>query len=215
MFGVTWIGILYYFNFVQTPYFAEADAPSKSNAIQKLVPRALWWFRWGAMFTFLTGVALLVKRTLDSGGHAALSTSWGILILTGAAMGIIMFLNVWLIIWPSQKVVIASAKAVAQGGAADPTAAARGARAGIASRTNTVFSLPMLFFMGAAPHLPVYTNPDRSLTALVVSLAVIIGAIEWNAIKGKLGVLATVKGAIWSGLSLTVVLYTLIEVLTK
>ena len=53
--GITWIGLLYYFNFVQTPFFAETEAPVRSGAIQKLVPRALWWFRWGAMFTFLSG----------------------------------------------------------------------------------------------------------------------------------------------------------------
>ena len=53
--GITWIGILYYFNFVQTPFFAETDAPVRSGAVQKLVPRALWWFRWGAMFTFFSG----------------------------------------------------------------------------------------------------------------------------------------------------------------
>lgn len=215
VFGVIWIGMLYYFNFVQTPYFAEADGGTKSNMIQKVVPRALWWFRWGAMFTFLTGVVLLYKRALENGGHASFGTAWGLLILTGALLGTIMFLNVWLIIWPAQKIVIASTTAVAQGGKADPTAAARGARAGVASRTNTLLSIPMLFFMGAAPHLPIYLNPDRSLTPLIAILAVIIGAIELNAIKGKLGMLATVKGVTTCGVALTVVLYGLIEFLTK
>ena len=60
--GVTWIGLLYYFNFVQTEYFKEAEPDHKAGAIQKLVPRALWWFRWGAMVTFLSGVALLSYR---------------------------------------------------------------------------------------------------------------------------------------------------------
>ncbi|MEX2365156.1 MAG: hypothetical protein WD601_01025, partial [Pseudohongiellaceae bacterium] len=62
MAGITWIGLLYYFNFVQTEYFKEAEDAHRAGAVQKLVPRALWWFRWGAMFTFLTGVALLAFR---------------------------------------------------------------------------------------------------------------------------------------------------------
>ena len=91
--GVAWIGLLWYFNFVQGEYFKEADASSKSDAIRKLVPRALWWFRWGAMFTFLSGIALLGVKHL---------TGYGIIV--GAALGILMFLNVWLVIWPKQKI---------------------------------------------------------------------------------------------------------------
>src|SRR6478609_5081380 len=60
LFGIVWIGMLYYFNFVQGEYFKEATADAKSDAVQKLAPRALWWFRWGAMFTFITGVLLLL-----------------------------------------------------------------------------------------------------------------------------------------------------------
>src|SRR3954463_8896440 len=107
IFGVTWIGLLYYFNFVQGPFFAETDAATKSNAIQKLVPRALWWFRWAALFTFLTGAIYLMGRG-HRDGFGIFATSWGVAILTGASLGTIMFLNVWLIIWPNQKVVIAS-----------------------------------------------------------------------------------------------------------
>ncbi len=59
LFGLVWIGMLYYFNFVQTEYFKEAEASAKADAMEKLAPRALWWFRWGAMFTFITGLYLL------------------------------------------------------------------------------------------------------------------------------------------------------------
>src|SRR3954451_4397229 len=93
-FGVTWIGHLYYFNFVQGAFFAETDATTKSNAIQKLVPRALWWFRWGAMFTMVTGVMYLGMRG-HMLGHAVFVTSWGIAILTGAFLGLLMWANVW------------------------------------------------------------------------------------------------------------------------
>ena len=65
--GVTWIGILYYFNFVQTPFFAETDPAVRTGAIQKLLPRALWWFRWGAMFTFLAGILIYIMRLGEMG----------------------------------------------------------------------------------------------------------------------------------------------------
>src|SRR5690349_21833394 len=86
-FGVIWIGHLYYFNFVQGSFFAETDAATKSNAIQKLVPRALWWFRWGAMYTMFTGILILALRG-HRDGHAIFETSWGIAILTGASLGL-------------------------------------------------------------------------------------------------------------------------------
>ena len=156
--GITWIGLLYYFNFVQVPFFAETEAPVRSGAIAKLVPRALWWFRWGAMFTFLSGLAIILLRIVQGGG-AVMSTSWGVTISIGALLGILMFLNVWLIIWPNQKIVIASTQAVLAGGQADPAAAGAGAKAFVASRTNTLFSIPMLFFMAAASHLTLFGVP--------------------------------------------------------
>ena len=140
--GITWIGLLYYFNFVQTEYFKEADGDSRTDAFTKLVPRALWWFRWGAMFTFLTGLIMLGIRgagvTVD--------------ITVGAVLGTLMFLNVWLIIWPNQKIVIASNEQVKSGGEALPEAAGAAPKAALASRTNTLFSVPMLFFMGSSAH---------------------------------------------------------------
>src|SRR5216684_4667592 len=99
--GITWIGLLYYFNFVQGPFMAEADASTKSGATQKLLPRALWWFRWSAAVTFLSGATILGLR------RASWSDPWGLTILTGAAFGIVMLANVWRVIWPNQKIVIA------------------------------------------------------------------------------------------------------------
>lgn len=213
-FGITWIGLLYYFNFVQGSFFAETDAATKSGVIQKLVPRALWWFRWGAMGTVVTGLLYLGAR-----GHMAgmdiFATSWGISILTGMAMGLIMWANVWFVIWPAQKVVIASATQVAGGGQAIPEAAARGARAGVASRTNTLLSIPLLFFMGAASHLPIAVNPNANLMVLAIVVLVLLGAIELNALKGKTGPITTIKGVIHCGFALTVVFYLLVEFLTK
>jgi uncharacterized membrane protein len=210
--GVCWIGVLWYFNFIQGSYFAEADAGAKSDAMQKLVPRALWWFRWGAMGTFLTGVALLgIKSSMA--GAAILNTSWGVTILTGALMGTFMWFNVWFIIWPAQKIAIASATAVAGGGSADPAAAGAGAKAGLASRTNTLFSLPLLFFMGAASHLPVSVGPEGVWCAFFAAAAVIV-VIELNGLFGKLGPMKSVTGVIHCGLALTAVLFGLVECLT-
>src|SRR3989442_6494798 len=118
--GITWIGLLYYFNFVQGPFCAEADGATKSAATQKLGPRALWWFRWGALFTFLSGAAIITKRVLQAPpGTSVMTSPWGEAIFTGALFGTLMFVNVWAVIWPKQQVVIASA--VAAAGAAKPT----------------------------------------------------------------------------------------------
>ena len=199
--GVTWIGLLYYFNFVQGEYFKEADGGAKSDALQKLVPRALWWFRWGAMFTFISGALLIWLKHLT-----------GLGIMIGAVLGTLMFLNVWLIIWPNQKIVIASATAVAGGGDADPAAAGALGKAGLASRTNTLFSIPMLFFMASSIHLGGMQVPVGSagMTTLVLIFG-LIAALELNGIFGKTGPFTSVKGVIHSGLLLTVVLYLLAE----
>ncbi|MCZ6503376.1 MAG: urate hydroxylase PuuD [Gammaproteobacteria bacterium] len=200
--GITWIGLLYYFNFIQGEYFKEAEDAHRSGAIQKLVPRALWWFRWAAMFTFLTGVVLLAYR------HQGLSYD----ITIGATLGTLMFLNVWGIIWPNQKIVIASATQVAQGGEALPEAAASAPKAALASRTNTLFSFPMLFFMGSSAHMPNGLIGDASTVGLAAIL-IIIAALQVNAIMGKQGPMTTVQGVIGSGVGLTVVLYGLMAVL--
>jgi uncharacterized membrane protein len=217
MFGITWIGILYYFNFVQGPFFAETDATTKSAATQKLVPRALWWFRWSAMGTFLVGLLILLNNWVLDGGHF-IRSSYGITILTGGTLGTLMFLNVWLVIWPKQKVVIASAVAAASGGQADPAAGPAGRRAFLASRTNVLFSLPMLFFMGAARHWP---HADASAFGVVVWLligGVVIAAIEYNALTATQGSttqpLEKVSSVIHSGLALTLVLVILVRLVT-
>ncbi len=201
--GVAWIGLLWYFNFVQGEYFKEADASSKSDAIRKLVPRALWWFRWAAMFTFLSGIALVGVKQL---------TGYGIIV--GAIMGIVMFLNVWLVIWPKQQIVIASAEKVAAGGEADPAAAGALAQAGLASRTNTLFSIPMLFFMASSVHLAQLATPvmNASIISLIVVFGIIL-ALALNGLKGKTGPMTSVKGVVHMGFLLTLVLYLAIDLL--
>jgi uncharacterized membrane protein len=211
--GITWIGLLYYFNFVQTPFFAETEAPVRSGAIQKLVPRALWWFRWGAMFTFLSGWLIILHRW-GLGGFFASSYGWAILL--GGLLGSLMWANVWFVIWPNQKVVIQNAIDTAAGRPANPAAAGAGARGGLASRTNTLLSIPMLFFMGAASHLTLPV-PRNGLAFWVVALAIML-VVEVNALKGTPGQgaakpLATVNGTLWAGFVLAVVYYAWFEVM--
>jgi uncharacterized membrane protein len=209
-FGIVWIGHLYYFNFTQGPFMAETDPSTKSGVTQKLLPRALWWFRWGAMFTFLSGWAYLGIRGHELGA-AFLQTSYGINILVGAILASLMWFNVWFVIWPNQKVVIASATAVAQGGQANPAAAGCAAKALVASRTNVLFSMPMLFFMGAASHLNITLGETSQVGAFFGVFALITGLLEVNALKGKTGPMTTVKGVIHCGLALMVVYYGLLE----
>jgi len=156
MAGVTWIGLLYYFNFVQGPSFAEFEAAARTDALSKLVPRALWWFKFAAMLTLATGIMILGFQK-HLGGGQYFQTSPGISIATGILLALVMFGNVFGRILPNQKIVIASAQSVAAGGPPDPEAPAAGRRALLASRTNTFFSIPMLWFMGVTSHLaPLY-----------------------------------------------------------
>jgi len=203
LFGVTWIGLLYYFNFVQTEYFKEADGDAKTDAFIKLVPRALWWFRWGAMFTFISGVILL--GFLHRRGFT-------VDITVGAVLGTLMFLNVWLIIWPNQKIVIASNEQVKGGGEALPEAGPAAPKAALASRTNTLFSLPMLFLMGSSAHMPNGFLAEGGTMALIVALLIVL-VLELNGIFGKPGPMASVRGVIVSGLVLTGVLWGVLALL--
>jgi len=211
--GITWIGILYYFNFVQTPFFAETEAGVRTAAIQKLVPRALWWFRWGAMFTFLAGISIYLMRMSEMGAGLFYSSPYGVTITVGGLLGTLMFLNVWLVIWPNQQVVIASANQVASGGQALPAAAGAGRRSGLASGTNTVFSIPMLLYMGAASHFPQMVHQFTSRGLFWLLVIIIVGAVEANALIGTQGAtkvpLDSVKGALWFGFLLAGILFLL------
>jgi uncharacterized membrane protein len=199
LFGIVWIGFLYYFNFLQGEYFKEATPDAKADAMKKLTPRALWYFRWGAMFTFITGVVLLLPLIKGS----ALNLN----ILVGAVMGTFMFLNVWLVIWPKQKIVL---------GLVEGDKAAAGAKALLASRTNTLFSAPMLFGMLGSKHLggesSYLVGSTASTTAMVVALAIIF-TLEANALFGKTGPMTSVKGVIHCSLGLTAVLFGVLFVL--
>ncbi|MCZ6473819.1 MAG: urate hydroxylase PuuD [SAR324 cluster bacterium] len=146
--GITWIGILYYFNFIQGAFLNEVEAGTKTDVTTKLLPRALWWFRWGAMITIISGLIMYFMKMNAVGSDLFFSSSYGVSISIGGLMGLIMWFNVWFIIWPNQKVIMAAA------GGASVEVGNRPRVAFLASRTNTMLSIPMLFFMAAASHMP-------------------------------------------------------------
>ena len=151
-FGVIWIGLLYYFNFVQVPAVGEALAdeggPGPAAINKYVAPRALWWFRWGALFTWLTGAAALqLYRPISL--HDAFMLKGGVMGATigvGAWLGTIMLFNVWVLIWPNQKKILGIVKA-----SAEEIAKAKNV-ALMASRTNTLLSIPMLMCMVGYGH---------------------------------------------------------------
>ena len=152
--GITWIGLLYYFNFVQIPALADAAAddggPGGAGISKYVAPRALWWFRWGAVATWVTGAAYLMRiGLLDDAfmlGMNAGAPATALVIGVGAWLGTIMLFNVWVLIWPNQKKVLGMVEATA-----DEIGRARRV-AFLASRTNTLLSFPMLMSMVGYGH---------------------------------------------------------------
>ncbi|NQU60490.1 MAG: urate hydroxylase PuuD [Rhodospirillales bacterium] len=148
--GVMWIGLLYYFNFVQIPNMPNIPDEQKPAIGKVIAPAALWWFRWAAMGTIVTGLIvaamnkyLVFAITLGFAGGGAKEVVIGI----GMWMGIIMWFNVWFVIWPNQKIALGMVEADADAKAA----AAR--KAMLFSRTNTLLSIPMLYAMVSAQNL--------------------------------------------------------------
>ena len=185
--GIVWIGHLYFFNFVNVPLQAALDDAGKKIVNPKLLPRALWWFRWAAMLTFLTGFvsfALVYMYTpalgfgpnsafQDPAGNVTGRATW---VLFGMSLAVIMWFNVWFIIWPAQKKMLA-------GRVPQEKLPAVRKRALLASRTNTFLSGPMLFGMLAPSHYGA-VNGVTLAAAAAIGLVVI-----WAAIRaaGKVG----------------------------
>ena len=152
--GVTWIGLLYYFNFVQVPALAAATAdkggPGGAAITKYVAPRALLWFRWGAVVTWLSGAAYLAHAGWLVGaftfGLAGTPGPFANAIGIGAWLGTIMLFNVWVLIWPNQKKILGIVQAT------DEEKAKARRTAFLASRTNTMLSIPMILFMGASAH---------------------------------------------------------------
>lgn len=150
VFGILWIGLLYYFNFVQTRKMPDIPAEQKPAIIRHIAPEAMFWFRWSALFTVLAGICVAALRGRHyaekvfslgfAGGYGPEDRGFTLMGI-GVWLAILMFLNVWGVIWPAQKIVLGLKEA-------DADAKARAGRLGtLASRTNVLISLPMLTSM--------------------------------------------------------------------
>ena len=180
--GIIWIGHLYFFNFVNVPLQGVLDDAGKKAVNPKLMPRALWWFRWGAMITFLAGLVLFTMNYMYAPGVGFGSTSlfmdaegvtgraWWIMF--GMLLGTIMWFNVWFIIWPAQQKILG-------GKASAEELPGIRRRAYLASRTNTYLSAPMLFGMLAPSHY----GAINILTLLIASAVGLV--IIWHAISSS------------------------------
>ncbi len=153
--GITWIGLLYYFNFVQVPALADAASddggPGGAGITKYVAPRALLWFRWTALVTWLTGAAFLLHRGQFDDAFALgmltdVANPYATTIGIGAWLGTIMLFNVWVLIWPNQKKILGLVEA-----SADEIAKARNV-AFMASRSNTLMSVPLVMSMVGAGH---------------------------------------------------------------
>ena len=220
--GITWIGLLYFFNFIQGAAFGEMSDAARGEAMRKITWRTLWWFRWAAMLTWVSGIWILVHQELIHDMDYWRSVP-GIGIAFGAILGTTMAANVWMVIWPAQKIAIGSSVAVSEGGEADAEAPAAAKRAGRASRVNTLFSIPLIFFMMWPSHFGLnFDSPEGGTRAVLwIVFAVIWLAMELSAL-GKIGgydnkinavVLEKHQDTIKWGFLITLVLYLLFEIL--
>ena len=175
--GITWIGHLYFFNFVNGPFQGTIGPDIKKTVNPQLMPRALWWFRWGAMTTFIAGLLLFTQLYMYSNrtfGPTQIFmddqglTSRAIWILMGMTFGFIMWFNVWFVIWPAQQKII---RGVRDGVPANP---ALPKRAAMASKINTYLSGPMLFGMIGATHYA-----GINLVTAIVAIGLGLIAIWW------------------------------------
>jgi uncharacterized membrane protein len=152
--GILWIGILYFYNFIQAIALPRMDASARPHYQTTILPFSLEIFRWASLATLLFGLAFIVGMGIDVGNDYFQSARF-YNILIGGGMGIVMAFNVWFIIWPKQQNIIAAVKDTMENGTAAPAEQPKWARTALmASRTNTMLSIPMLFFMVAARNLP-------------------------------------------------------------
>ncbi|MEK7388969.1 MAG: urate hydroxylase PuuD [Elusimicrobiota bacterium] len=187
--GIIWVGHLYFFNFVNVPLQGLLDDAGKKAVNPKLMPRALWWFRWGAMATFLSGLilfGLIFFHTPDIGfganmllrgieGGLSDRARW---IMWGMTFGSIMWFNVWFIIWPAQKKLLSGQ---VTGDAAAPVRA----RAALVSRINTYLSAPMLVGMLGASHANMAFSYGALLIAALLGFAMIKAAYVHSTFVGQ------------------------------
>lgn len=168
VFGIIWIGHLYFFNLVNVPFQGGLDKELKPKVNPALLLRAFWWFRWGAMYTLIFGVALFIYQYAYPGKAFSDPVTGGVThramwIMFAMLLGLVMWFNVWFVIWPRQKKILGGMAS----GNPHPDAAKLAATAGKASRFNTYASGPMLFGMLGAQHLGAMSGPALLLTTVL------------------------------------------------
>jgi uncharacterized membrane protein len=194
MSAVMWMGLLWFFNFVQTPAYAEMEPGARNNAFDKLTWRALWWFRYAAMFTVASGLLILLVTGFGNSGYG--SDFWksppGAGLAAAILLALIMLYNVLGVIWPNQQIVIANARNVQAGGEPNPAAPAAARAGAMASRQNTIFSFSVFLFMVGTSHFfndfgHFKGQPAAGIRVLfyIVLLAIAV-VMEMNAL-GKIG----------------------------
>jgi hypothetical protein len=229
--AIMWMGLLWFFNFVQTPAYAEMEPAARNNAFDKLTWRALWWFRWAAIATLVLGL-MIIAVFPDGYDVDFWRISAGVNLSIGIILAVIMAANVWMVIWPAQQIVIANARNVQAGGDANPEAPAAARRGAMASRQNTIFSFPVLFLMVGTSHIfgnteyfKGYGGADElssGMWLLYLLIGVVIAIVmELNALgkisgtgNGGLNVMyETHKNAMYTGFGLIALFYILSEIL--
>ncbi len=196
--AVMWMGLLWFFNLVQTPAYAEMEPGARNNAFDKLTWRGLWWFRWAAMATVGTGIIILAIGSNKfygkdaNGGHNFFGTPNGMMITAAILFALIMLYNVWMVIWPAQQVVITNARNVQAGGEANPAAPAAARRGAMASRQNTIFSLTVFLGMVGYAHFFNAFDIPNAATKVLFYLVLLVVAVAFEA--NALGVFGTEAG---------------------
>ena len=168
--SIIWVGLLYFFNLVNGPFNRTLTPETRQKVVPELMPRALFFFRWAAMSTFVLGLALLYLVYLQPGHSRELNSPPGYWIMTGMAFGTLMWFNVWFIIWPCQRKIIQGVKTNT------PVPPFLGPRAVKASRLNAYLSVPLVFCMVAGPHFPFF-NPTLYVVFLASGFALAWGLL--------------------------------------
>ncbi|MFN0207211.1 MAG: urate hydroxylase PuuD [Planctomycetota bacterium] len=192
--GIVWLGHLYFFNFVNANTMPKLDGPTKKMVVPQLMPRALFWFRWGAAITWITGILLFglvyfhqkafFQTTVDAGnilqGGSKTISPRGIWMLLGVVFGTVMAFNVWFVIWPRQKAIIPATR---DGKAGEPEIQAMVKTATAASKLNTYLSVPMLASM-ISSHFPSILYGSVNMALITMLILTLIGfALVWHVYK--------------------------------
>lgn len=202
--GVCWIGLLWYFDFVQTPFFeSELGAPARRSVVRGLMPSMLRWLRWSATFAVLAGLSLALISFREG---PALTGPYATQILTGGLVGILLWINVWFAIRPAERDLIAGSEPGA--GGADATRQLL-PRAAVACRISTLLSIPMLFLMSSASHFH-FAEGDNWLLYWLITGALLL-LVELPALTAPgfpiRKLVRSVPSTISAGLGLTLVFY--------